>query len=217
MGSKERREREKLELRSRILDAAREMFVTEGFAAVTMRSLAQRIEYSPTAIYLHFKDKEALLAELCTIDLLAMHEALLPIAEGTSDPVARMPALAKAYVRFALEHKAQYQLVFMMPRPAQHAIGPDGGLTDPERVAYASLRDNWQELIDSGLLRPDLKDPDVLAQIWFCGLHGITAAAIAMEMCTSGEWLSPEKQAEAFSDALFRGLLKDPLTLSKGQ
>ncbi|HKO02638.1 MAG TPA: helix-turn-helix domain-containing protein, partial [Thermoanaerobaculia bacterium] len=42
-----------------ILDAARELFATEGYDAVTMRRIADRIEYSPTAIYFHFNDKEA--------------------------------------------------------------------------------------------------------------------------------------------------------------
>ena len=48
-----------------ILDAARELFATEGYEAVTMRRIADRIEYSPTAIYFHFKDKESLVRELC--------------------------------------------------------------------------------------------------------------------------------------------------------
>src|ERR1700751_6037572 len=58
LGTTERRERERQELRSRILDAARELFAEQGYDAVTMRGIAERIEYSPTAIYFHFKDKE---------------------------------------------------------------------------------------------------------------------------------------------------------------
>ncbi|HEY1434684.1 MAG TPA: helix-turn-helix domain-containing protein, partial [Thermoanaerobaculia bacterium] len=50
MGTIERRERERQELRDRILDAARELFVEQGYDAVTMRKIAERIEYSPTAI-----------------------------------------------------------------------------------------------------------------------------------------------------------------------
>ena len=58
MGSNERRERERLELRQLILDAARELFVEEGYDAVTMRRIAEKIEYTPTTIYLHFKDPD---------------------------------------------------------------------------------------------------------------------------------------------------------------
>ena len=70
MGVRERRDREREEIRTRILDAARELFATEGYEAVTMRRIADRIEYSATAIYFHFRDKEALLQELCHICLL---------------------------------------------------------------------------------------------------------------------------------------------------
>ena len=58
MGVKERREREKSETRDKILDAARELFVTEGYEGVSMRRVADKIEYSPTAIYVHFADKK---------------------------------------------------------------------------------------------------------------------------------------------------------------
>ncbi|HTR04723.1 MAG TPA: helix-turn-helix domain-containing protein, partial [Thermoanaerobaculia bacterium] len=51
MGTAERRERERHELRGRILDAARELFAEQGYEAVTMRNIADRIEYSPTALY----------------------------------------------------------------------------------------------------------------------------------------------------------------------
>ena len=68
MGPRERREREREETRTRILDAARELFAAEGYEAVTMRRIAERIEYSATAIYFHFKDKEALVKELCDVD-----------------------------------------------------------------------------------------------------------------------------------------------------
>jgi len=60
MGVKERREREKTETREIILDAARELFLAEGYEGVSMRKVAEKIEYSPTAIYIHFKDKDDL-------------------------------------------------------------------------------------------------------------------------------------------------------------
>ncbi len=63
MGVKERREREKSETRDKILDAARELFVTEGYEGVSMRKVAEKIEYSPTAIYVHFADKNELFHE----------------------------------------------------------------------------------------------------------------------------------------------------------
>ena len=197
---KERREREKTELREKILDAAREMFVKEGVEAVTMRTLAKRIEYSPTAIYHHFEDKEALLEELCTRDLAELSDNVREEADRHTG-LERLHAAARAYVRFALDHRPQYQLLFMMPHGKAQAEGAD-------RQAYELLRQSFSELVDLKLFRTDLKDPDLLAQIYFCGLHGIVASRIAMgEACALAEWRDPETQATFFVDTLLKGLL----------
>jgi AcrR family transcriptional regulator len=65
MGVKDRRARQKQLLRQQILDAARELLVEEGYDQLSMRKVAERIDYSPTAIYLHFKDKQELVFSLC--------------------------------------------------------------------------------------------------------------------------------------------------------
>ena len=65
MGVHERRAREKKELRQEILDAARDLFLREGYENVSMRKIAEKIEYSPTTIYLYFQDKADLLDCIC--------------------------------------------------------------------------------------------------------------------------------------------------------
>ena len=72
MGSMERRTRDREHTRAKILDAARRMFVRRGYEATTMRGIADEVEYTPTAIYHHFRNKEALLKELCAIDFRAI-------------------------------------------------------------------------------------------------------------------------------------------------
>jgi AcrR family transcriptional regulator len=207
MGSKERRERERLNLKTRILDAAREMFCNEGYESVTMRNLAKRIEYSATAIYLHFKDKESLLAELCGGDLADLDAAMAAVA-APLPPLERMHACGIAFVRFALAHPNQYRLVFMMPKPAAFQRDPAhaGGLVEPDHKAYANLRANFAEIIAAGVLKPGFTDPDMLAQIYFSGLHGIVAIAIHMGEHRLPEWKSPEAQVTAFVDALLQGI-----------
>src|SRR5438094_5711043 len=73
--SLERRQRERVQTRQRILDAARRMFVQRGYEATTMRAIAAKIGYTPTAIYHHFEDKEALVAELSALDFRAFAQA----------------------------------------------------------------------------------------------------------------------------------------------
>ncbi|MGB9204458.1 MAG: helix-turn-helix domain-containing protein [Terriglobales bacterium] len=58
MGIKERLEHKKSRIREDILNAARELFVKDGFDGVSMRRVAEKVEYSPTTIYLHFANKE---------------------------------------------------------------------------------------------------------------------------------------------------------------
>src|SRR5215471_10121676 len=96
MGSVARREREKLATRELILDAARELFAHEGYDAVTMRGIAEKIEYSPTAIYLHFADKDTLIHELCVADFQALAAAFQPIAR-VPDPIERIKRTGRAY------------------------------------------------------------------------------------------------------------------------
>ena len=76
LSSFERRERERGETRRKILDAARRMFVQQGYEGTTMRAIAAKIGYTPTAIYHHFKDKDALVAELSALDFRALTQAL---------------------------------------------------------------------------------------------------------------------------------------------
>jgi AcrR family transcriptional regulator len=138
MGTTERREREKQELRTKILDAARELFAAEGYEAVTMRKIAERIEYSATAIYAHFKDKNALIRELCEEDFAAFAQAFVEFL-SIEDPIERMRRAGVAYVDFAIKNPQHYRLMFMTARPP--IDGEDtSGANDPSRNAYAFLR-----------------------------------------------------------------------------
>src|SRR5690349_17454673 len=103
MGMKERREREKELVRGKILDAARALFVEVGYDAVTMRKIAAAIEYSPTAIYLHFRDKKSVMQALCDADFLRLAKRFRTIARVV-DPIERLRAAGLAYAEFALRH-----------------------------------------------------------------------------------------------------------------
>ena len=205
MGIKERRDREKQELRSKILDVAREMFAQDGFAAVTMRELAKRIEYSPASIYLHFKDKEALIAELCASDLAVIDAQLDALAATTGDAVERVRASSLAFVKFALAHPAQYQVLFMMQKPTPNG---EAALVDPYRGAYEKMRVVFDELVQDGRLKARFSDADLAAQTYFCGLHGVIAFAIGSHQCLPAAWKPPLAQTEFLVETLLTGLLK---------
>jgi len=115
MPPKPKTEAERQQLRTLIIDAARELFVARGVEAVTMREIAKRINYSATSIYLHFADKEAVLRAILDVDMLALATSLNSILQ-ILDPVERMQALGYGYAEFALSFPNHYRLMFMAER-----------------------------------------------------------------------------------------------------
>lgn len=210
MGIKERREREREAVRLKILAAARELFVAEGYEAVTMRRIADAIEYSPTALYFHFKDKETLIRELCRADFIALAKAFQRIAREP-DPFERLRKVGHAYVEFGLTHPNHYRLMFMTP--PQHKDGADleaMGKGNPEEDAYTFLLATVQAAIEAGRLRPEMHDPDLLAQAVWGATHGVLALHIARAGDPWVEWRPVKKVAATVIDALLRGLAAEP-------
>src|SRR5688500_5144228 len=112
MGTIERRERERLEMRARIMDAARDLFAREGYEAVSMRRIAEAIEYSPTAIYVHFRDKQDLMFQICQADFVALAQGVAELQQ-VKDPIERIKRMGHAYIWFGVQHPNHYRLMFM--------------------------------------------------------------------------------------------------------
>ncbi len=203
----ERREREKQELRGKILDAARELFVTHGYDAVTMRKVAEKIEYSPTAIYLHFKDKEALILELCHHDFRTFAEGFLEIAR-VADPIERLRKAGWEYLAFATQHPQHYRLMFMTPRPIVETPGEEAN--DPAQNAYVFLRAAIEEAIDAKRLRPGLTDAELLAQTSWATMHGVVSLEIAMGSEQGWvNWRPLEDRTRMVLEMILRGMVVD--------
>ena len=115
MKSATRRKQQQDELRAKILDAARELFVAHGVEAVSMRKVAEKIGYTATTLYNHFEDKDALLRALCDADFGTLQESFRRIGK-IADPIERLRKLGQAYIEFALRYPSHYRLMFMTPR-----------------------------------------------------------------------------------------------------
>ena len=204
MGPKERRVREREEIRGKILDAARDLFVTEGFEAVSMRKIADRIEYSPTAIYFHFRDKESLLKELCQSDFLSLAQQFVK-AKTIADPIERLKATGMAYLHFGLEHPNHYRLMFMTPHPP---VEPDNEKGNPEEDAYAFLKSIITEAIAKKRFRTEYKDAELVSQIVWSGVHGVISLQIAKCNDSWVEWRPLETRAKVMIDVLVDGLVR---------
>jgi AcrR family transcriptional regulator len=208
MGTQERRERERHELRTKILDAARELFVSEGYDAVTMRKIAEKIEYSATAIYQHFADKDALVEELCRHDFgeFAAHFAR---AAAEEDPIRRLRASGRAYFDFAVEYPQHYRFMFLAARPQ---VAPqEGERQDPAQNAYVFLLATVNEAIEKGLFRPEFCDAELASQTIWAAVHGVAALEIAFNCAHDWvTWRPLRQRQEQMLDAVLFAVLKDP-------
>ncbi len=207
MGSGERRQRERQRLREKILDAARELFADFGYEAVTMRKIAEKIEYSPTTIYLHFPDKDGLVRELCSRDFLALASRFQPF-EDEADPVKRLKGIGVAFLRLAQELPNHYRMMFMTPTPPVAVEERQIQKGNPEEDAWAFVKRAVQAAQQAGVLRLDLS-PDTIAQLFFAGLHGIAALSIAKSNDPWIEWRPAEEISELMIDVLLRGCAPD--------
>ena len=209
MGVKERRERERTETREKILDAARELFIEEGFDGVSMRKIADRIEYSPTAIYMHFADKEQLFMEICHEDFRRLAQSMVGLAQ-VPDPVERLQRIGDAYIEFGLENPNHYRTMFMTPHPpiadSEEALKGKG---NPEEDAYELLRATVREALSAGAFREHLRDADLISQTLWAGVHGVVSLQIAKSDDPWVPWSDIRQRARTMTESLLDGLLKE--------
>lgn len=116
MGVKERKERDKVEMREKILQSAHRLFLDRGFEEVSIRNIAEAIEYSPATIYLYFKDKDEI--------FYALHGEAFKIFNSQMERLAHIPnafdkliAMGEGYMRFANEHPKYYEIMFITESP----------------------------------------------------------------------------------------------------
>ncbi len=196
MSALTRRQQHTAELRGMILDAARDLFVREGYQRVSMRKLAEKIEYSPATIYLHFRSKEALLDCLVEESFDRLHRTLEKVRRD--DPVEMLRAALHAYVEFGLKHPNHYQFAFVI-RSGHEGTGP----YRPHQ-AFEFLRGCVRLCISAGRLRK--VDAEVTAQILWSAVHGITSLLIARPRFP---WVRRQRLIGEVIDNSVRGLLAE--------
>lgn len=174
MGVTERRKREKIALRQEILDAARDLFAKEGYESVSMRRIAEKIEYSPTTIYLYFQDKKELIEEICQQSFALLAKKLEKVAAGGGDPVERLKAGLQAYVAFGIEHPDHYRVSLMRT----HELHEFKDMAQsPGMQCFQHLVKAVAACVQAGRFR----ETEVLAvsQALWCVIHGLVAAQIS--------------------------------------
>jgi AcrR family transcriptional regulator len=199
---------EREQLRTLIIDVARELFVSRGVDAVTMREIAKRIGYSATSIYLHFADKEAVLRAILDTDMLALATSLKNILL-IADPVERLHALGRGYAEFALSHPNHYRLMFMTERTMCDPELSSLQQNNAEQDAYFQLKTVVGEVYTAGYFRADLQDADLIAQTIWAGVHGVCSLQINMAEDKWVHWSDISARLQLMQQVMMRGLLKE--------
>jgi AcrR family transcriptional regulator len=176
MGVQERRAREKKELRQEILDAARDLFVREGFENVSMRKIAEKIEYSPTTIYLYFKDKADLLDCICEETFARLVRKQTAIDQAVADPIERLKKGLRAYIEFGLKYPNHYKVALMMTEDFEERMQCERS-REMGKKAYVHLRNELGSLAEMNLIH--VADVDAAAQVLWATIHGLTSLLIA--------------------------------------
>ena len=199
MGVKERRAREKELLRRQILSAARELFVNEGYENVSMRKIAERIEYSPTTIYLYFEDKADLLDSVCQETLLSLLNTLEQLKKDKSDPVETLKKSGRTYVEFGLKYPQDYKLTFVIRPQFQKGLGLQEGSIGEKVFDY--LRAVVSECIQQKMFRQ--VDVETTGQVMWSAVHGITLLLIDFP---DFPWTERDTLIDTVIDTTIKGL-----------
>ncbi len=149
MGTKERKGRELESRRRLILDTARDLFVRKGFAGVTLDDIASVIEFSKGTIYNHFGSKEEIYATILLDHLDTLQSELREAGRSGHDTPGRVWSAMKAYVRFYLEHREFFRLLFFFDVVSDHVRIP-AGLLKKVRLRKIACLHELQTIVKEG-------------------------------------------------------------------
>jgi AcrR family transcriptional regulator len=176
-----------------------------------MRRVAEKIEYSPTTIYLHFADKEELFRELCHRDFERLAKVFQTTAIST-DPIERLRQIGRAYIEFGIRNPNHYRFMFIVPHPRRRDDHCDHSVHgNPEKDAYALLKWAVQQAIDAGYFREELHDAELISETLWAAAHGVISLEVAKKGADEWvQWRPIENRMEIMLDLALSGLVRIP-------
>jgi AcrR family transcriptional regulator len=167
--------------RQAILDAAKDIFLKEGYARTTMRRIATQLGITPTTLYLHFADKETLMHAICQDAMRVLAEGFARVGREAKNPSDAFERFFDVYMQFGFAHPREYRLLFMSEAPAfvpGHRNRPDTARdpADQGQQAFGALEVLVKRLMDEGIFRKG--DPAATAEAIWASVHGLVSLLI---------------------------------------
>ncbi|HRH48545.1 MAG TPA: TetR/AcrR family transcriptional regulator [Panacibacter sp.] len=179
MGIAERKEKQKQDIKKMILDASMKLIIDEGFENITMRKIADLIEYSPTTVYLYFKDKDEIFFHLHELGFQKMLEMNRNLPE-IKNPLMRLYKMGENYINFGMQNQEFYDIMFIQQAPMdtiEKMAECNWSLGD---TAIGALQNLLQECMEKGLIQKAPVEAVAMA-IWGM-VHGLVSLAIRNRM-----------------------------------
>ena len=161
MGITERKGREWTKREHLIIATARKIAEAEGWNAVTIRRLAEEIEYSQPVLYSHFENRDAIVTAVAAAGFEDLASTLRQTELGSQDRPTALENVAKAYLAFASKHPALYEAMFTLPT----------GLRFAEADTRSELSDAFASL--ASVVSPSEYDIEVATETFWGSLHGL--------------------------------------------
>lgn len=190
---------ERQAMMTQIAQTAQQMFQSEGYAAVSMRRLANEVGCSPMTLYKYYDGKIAILHTLWAVVFRELFDALKASLASNAQPMDRLRAACQYYVRYWLEHPEHYRLVFMAEGVTQSEVSLF--IDNPETVeGFAILAKCVAEAVGRPVEDPETK---IKIDLVMGALHGIAHNKITI----SGY---PWSRAELLVDSLLENIVAGP-------
>ncbi len=187
MSIAERKEREKEEMRRNILSAALSLFREKGYDSVSIRNIADAIEYSPATIYLYFRDKSEIFAALQYEAASVMRNHFMPLLQ-LENPWERLIEFGHLYIDFGLKHSDLYDLIFIIRAPMEHVENQE--CWNVGMTVHKFFSETVQACVDARYFKST--DTATIAYTLWAYVHGIVALFVRDRM----RMYPPEKREE---------------------
>jgi AcrR family transcriptional regulator len=179
MGTAERKSKDKEILKDMILQAARKLFTENGIEQTTIRKIATEIEYSVGTVYLYYKDKNDILHDLHTQGFKQLGGEMRVLSH-VADPMERLKAIGRVYIRFALENPDMYDLMFNMKAPMDFLESVYKKEWNEGKATFDVLKNNVEQCMQKGHFVGHLLEP-LSFMIWGT-VHGICSLHISQRV-----------------------------------
>ena len=172
------------------------LFINEGFEKVSIRKIADIIEYSPTTIYLYFKDKNEILYELCEEGFIKFEELNRNLLQS-KNPLSRLHKMGENYIGFGLQYPEYYDLMFIQNAPMDRLAQMNEGRWIHGDRALDLLRSIVKECMIQKIIKKG--DPDSVTMAVWGMVHGLVSLTIRKRFV---KLVAPEKVVETMHQGI---------------